>query len=104
MAMSWAFGIGAGVAATIRSIATPIVKISQKIVPVMEAVMVMVGLGHIAICGLMTANAAAVDSYEIGDIEGGERPQASRDQGAHRPTSRCWMSAHPRPGRRRWAD
>ncbi|GAA2760136.1 hypothetical protein [Actinopolymorpha rutila] len=71
MAMSWAFGIGAGVAATIRSIGTPLVRISQKIVPVMEAVMVMVGLGHVAICTLMTANAAAVDSYKIGDIGGG---------------------------------
>ncbi|MGH3486393.1 MAG: hypothetical protein ACRDP8_00540, partial [Actinopolymorphaceae bacterium] len=67
----WAFGIGAGVAATIRAIATPLVKISPSIVPVMEAIMVMVSLGHIAICTVMTANAAAVDSYKIGDIEGG---------------------------------
>jgi hypothetical protein len=71
LAMSWAFGIGAAVAATIRGIATPLIQISRTIVPVMEAIMVMVGLGHVAICTVMGANAAAVDSYKIGDIEGG---------------------------------
>lgn len=71
MAASWFFGVGAGIAAQIRVWANRLIDLARKAVPVMEAIMVYVGLGHVAILTLMTANAAAVDSYKIGDIEGG---------------------------------
>jgi hypothetical protein len=66
-----AIPFGQGAAMTIRNFGRPLIKTVQTIIRVMDEVMVKVGWAHAGLVGVMGLNAAAVDSYKIGEIEGG---------------------------------
>ncbi|WP_157181539.1 hypothetical protein [Actinopolymorpha alba] len=62
---------GQGVAMSIRNFGRPLIKTVQTIIRVMDEIMIKVGWAHAGLVGIMGVNAAAVDGYKIGDIEGG---------------------------------
>lgn len=65
-----------GAAMSIRNAGRPIYQIARKLVPLMEQIMVYTGWAQSGASAALTLNAAAVDSYKVGDIEGGGGWQA----------------------------
>ncbi|MEQ7124083.1 hypothetical protein ABN034_06120 [Actinopolymorpha sp. B11F2] len=66
-----AIPFGQGAAMTIRNFGRPLIKTVQTIIRVMDEIMIKVGWAHAGLVGVMGLNAAAVDGYKIGEIEGG---------------------------------
>lgn len=66
-----AIPFGQGAAMSIRNFGRPLIKTVQTIIRVMDEIMIKVGWAHAGLVGVMGLNAAAVDGYKVGEIEGG---------------------------------